>query len=69
MADRNRSTKSREDSVNPQMKIMEILNKNKVLKAGNVDFPGGTVDKNLPANAGHRGLIPGQGKSHMPQST
>mgnify|MGYP006996613170 CR=1 FL=1 len=38
MADRNRSTKSREDSVNPQMKIMEISNKNKVLKAGNVDF-------------------------------
>ena len=25
------------------------------------DFPGGTVDKNLPPNAGDRGLIPGVG--------
>ena len=32
------------------------------------DFPGGTVVKNLPANAGDMGLIPGPGRSHMPQS-
>ena len=32
------------------------------------DFPGGTVVKNLPANAGDTGLSPGQGRSHMPQS-
>ena len=32
------------------------------------DFPGGTVDKNPPANAGHTGLIPGPGRSHMPRS-
>ena len=32
------------------------------------DFPGGTVVKNLPANAGDTGLIPGPGNSHMPQS-
>ena len=29
------------------------------------DFPGGTVDKDMPANAGHMGSIPGPGKSHM----
>ena len=29
------------------------------------DFPGGTVVKNLPANAGDTGLIPGSGRSHM----
>ena len=29
-------------------------------------FPGGTVVKNLPANAGNTGLIPGLGRSHMP---
>ena len=28
------------------------------------DFPGGTVDKNLPAIAGKTGLIPGPGRFH-----
>ena len=32
------------------------------------DFPSGTVDKNPPANAGDMGLIPGPGRSHMPQN-
>ena len=31
-------------------------------------FPGGSVLKNLPANAGDMGLISGLGRSHMPQS-
>ena len=31
-------------------------------------FPGGTVVKNLPANAGETGLSPGPGRSHMPWS-
>ena len=30
------------------------------------DFPGGSVDKNPPANAGDMGLIPGPGRSHLP---
>ena len=29
------------------------------------DFPGGSVVKNLPANAGDIGSIPGLGRSHM----
>ena len=32
------------------------------------DFPGGTVVKNLPANAGDVGSSPGLGRSHMQQS-
>ena len=32
------------------------------------DFPGGSVVKNPPASAGDMGLIPGLGRSHMPQS-
>ena len=32
------------------------------------DFPGGTVVKNLPDNAGVTGWIPGRGRSHMPRS-
>ena len=31
-------------------------------------FPGGTVVKNPPANAGDMGSSPGLGRSHMPQS-
>ena len=38
------------------------------IKKANGNFPGGTVVKNLPANAGDTGLIPGLGRSHMPQS-
>ena len=32
------------------------------------DFPGGTVVKNPPANAGDTGLSPGLGRSHVPWS-
>ena len=32
------------------------------------DFPGGTVDKNPPANAGYTDSSPGPGRSHMPWS-
>ena len=32
------------------------------------EFPSGPVDKNLPANAGDMGSIPGPGRFHMPQS-
>ena len=32
------------------------------------DFPGSTVVKNLPANAGDMGSIPGPRRSHMPRS-
>ena len=31
-------------------------------------FPGGSLVKNPPANAGDTGSIPGPGRSHMPQS-
>ena len=31
-------------------------------------FPGGTVVKNPPANAGDTGLSPDPGRYHMPQS-
>ena len=35
---------------------------------GDMDFPGGPVVKNLPANAGDTDSIPGPGRSHMPWS-
>ena len=35
------------------------------LKLSLGDFPGGTVVKNLPANAGDMGSIPSPGRSHM----
>ena len=33
-----------------------------------LDFPGGLVNKNLPANAGDTSSIPGPGRFHMLQS-
>ena len=36
-----------------------------IKKSTNRDFPGGAVDKNLPAIAGDMGLIPGPGRSHV----
>ena len=32
------------------------------------DFPGDAMDRNLPANAGDMGLIPGLGRFHMLRS-
>ena len=32
-------------------------------------FPGGSVVKNSPVNAGDKGSIPGPGRAHRPQST
>ena len=32
------------------------------------NFPGGPVVKNLPANSGDKGLIPGPGRFRMPRS-
>ena len=37
-------------------------------KSSDGDFPGGTVDKNPPANAGDTGSSPGPGRFHMPRS-
>ena len=38
-------------------------------KKHEVDFPGGPVGKNLPANSEDMGLIPGPGRSHVPQGS
>ena len=38
------------------------------LKNHTLGFPGGTVIKNPPANAGDTGSIPGLGRSHKPWS-
>ena len=47
----------------------EGRNKTSELKLqGLRDFPGGAVDKNLPANAEDTGSSPGPGRSHMPRS-
>ena len=39
-----------------------------IKESTNRDFPGSPVVKNGPVNAGDMGLIPSQGRSHMPQS-
>ena len=48
---------------------MYLLPVNCMLKNGSDEgFPGGTVVKNPPANAGDTGSSPGPGRSHMPRS-
>ena len=42
-----------------------IVSRGKLLCAGR-GFPGGSRVKNPPANAGHTGLTPSLGRSHMP---
>ena len=37
-------------------------------KCKSLDFPGGTVVKSPPANAGDKGSSPGPGGSHTPPS-
>ena len=44
--------------------LIDISHSKKVSR----DFPGGAVVKNLPANAGDMGSIPGPGRSHMLRS-
>ena len=39
------------------------------IKRNNQGFPGGSVVKNPPANAGDTGSIPGPGRPHTPQTT
>ena len=39
-----------------------------LIKKRPLDFPGGSVVKNPPANAGDTGSSPDAGRSHMPQS-
>ena len=41
----------------------------KASKTGKLGFPGISVVKNLPSNAGDTGLIPDIGRSHMLQSS
>ena len=47
---------------------MENLRENNQFEKVKQGFFGGSVVKNLPANAGDTGLIPGLGRSHMLQS-
>ena len=44
------------------------MDQNIFLKMDSRDFPGGTVVKNPPANAGDTGSSPGPGRSHVPWS-
>ena len=47
---------------------LHLPHKNVYRKSYVLDFPGGAVVKNPPANARDTGSILGLGRSHMPQS-
>ena len=48
--------------------VEEQRNRKDIKHIENRGFPGGTVVKNPPANAGDTSLSPGPGRSHMPWS-
>ena len=48
--------------------LANIHAKEDLKNIGLMDFPGGSVVKNLPDNGGDTGSIPDPGRSHMPQS-
>ena len=50
------------------MKAATSREKEKGKKRRQGDFPGGTVDKDVSANAGDVGSIPGLGRFRMPRS-
>ena len=54
----------------PRVGCISILEKADTNVSNNkgLDFPGGPVVKNLPANAGDMASVPGLGGSHMPWS-
>ena len=59
--------KKKNKNVNNRSNI--VTNSIKTLKTVHViDFPGGLVVKNPPANAGNTGSISGLGRSHTPLS-
>ena len=51
-----------------QIRAVSLVQQKKHFKAVLLDFRGGTVLKNPPANAGDTGSSPGPGRSHMPRS-
>ena len=46
---------------------VECTTRRMKLEINDGDFPGGPVDKNLLANVGDTGSIPGLGRFHMPR--
>ena len=48
-------------------KLIQVLNATPIKILAALDFPGGLVVKNLPANARNTGSIPDQERSHMPR--
>ena len=51
---------------NKQVLLVHMMNPFLLKHKGG--FPGSTVEKNLPANTGDTGSIPGPGRFHMPRS-
>ena len=50
-------------------RILEVVTTHLIKKLmSNKGYPGGSVVKNMPADTGDMGLIPGLGRSHVPQS-
>ena len=56
------------DAAEPQLLMLTMLPQHPSQIGLEQDFPGSTMVKNPPANAGDMGSIPGLGRFHMPWS-
>ena len=53
---------------NTQYSVLSLSSFSSLDQCKKLGFPGGSVIKNLPANAGVTGSVPGLGGFHMPRS-
>ena len=61
----NKSKNILMSNISMEKQFVSLKNFSKIILS---DFPGGPLVKNLSANVGNNGLIPGPGRSHMPWS-
>ena len=50
------------------LELCKVIVNSQAPRLDGQDFPSGPVDKNLPANAGDMGSIPGLRRCHMPEN-
>ena len=55
-------------TLNQKLELIKFSEEN-MSKAKRLSFPGGSVIRNQPANAGDMGLLPDPGRSHLLRSS
>ena len=64
LLERNRGDRKGGQPCRPAQRASGARGREMSQEQWSLDFPGGPVVRNLPANAGDTGLLPGLGRSH-----